>query len=161
MEIEYLDENVDEAEAARLEFEETYFETACKFKERLTQGLQSANSSVSEVNSGINLSAVKLPPLDLPLFVGDYDKWVSFYDTFVALILANNNLTNVQKFYYLQSCLKNKAAQRISSIQITDSNYKVAFDLLKERYENKRLIIHSHMRLLFEMPVVSRVMLSC
>lgn len=69
---------------------------------------------------------------------------MSFFDTFNTLIHGNSQLSNVQKFYYLQSCLKGEAAQLIQSIEIFNVNYNIAWNLLKERYENKKLIVHQN-----------------
>ena len=137
----------------RTEFEEQYFETVYRFKELLQDHLQS-NSSAGAANSAQSL--VKLPPLDLPTFSGNYDSWLGFYDTFVALIHSNNNLSNVQKFYYLQSCLKGESARVIHSLEVNDRNYEVAFKLLRERYENTKFIIQSHVKCLFEIPIVGK-----
>lgn len=83
-----------------------YFETICKFKEYLQSNNNFANLNMNEGQTSMVSNAVKLPPLDLPCFEGSYDNWTSFFDTFIALIHSNNTLSNVQKFYYLQSSLK-------------------------------------------------------
>ena len=150
-ECEYLEESSLQNE--RKEFEDTYFETICLFKEKLTVNSDQVNSN-SNVTS--NSNPAKLPSLDLPSFDGKYEKWTSFFDTFIALIHSNSNLSNVQKFYYLQSSLKGEASQAIASIQVTELNYEIAFKLLRERYENKRLIVQSHVKALFDLPQVSK-----
>lgn len=94
---------------------------------------------------------VKLPPINLPSFQGNYDSWLNFLDTYSALIHSNNSLSNVEKFYYLKSCLKGEAAGIIHSIEVTDLNYETAFKLVCERYENKKFIIQSHVKNLFEL----------
>lgn len=153
LELEYLEECT---ESDRLIFEEKYFETVCMFKELLSRDISQSNTSNIQGQISSQQIAVKLPPLDLPCFSGNYDSWLGFYDTFVALIHSNGNLSNVQKFYYLQSCLKGDAAQVIHSIEINDLNYEIAFRLLRERYENKKFIIHSHVKCLFELAVVGK-----
>lgn len=155
LELDYLDESSDESFSVRDDFENKYFATMCIFKEITTANVLSNTNPINNASNN-NSSAVKLPPLDLPFFDGKYDQWTSFFDTFSALIHSNNNLTNVQKFYYLQSCLKGEAAQAISSIAVTDLNYEIAFKLIKDRFENKRLIIQSHLKSLFDMPVVTK-----
>lgn len=159
LELEFLDEaHEPENSEQRNNFEEMYFETICLFKEKLqSRSLSDSNIVSSELSQrNVNSNVVKLPPLDLPSFEGCYDQWTNFFDSFMALIHSNTSLTNVQKFYYLQSCLKGEAAHAISSIQVTDLNYENAFKLLRERYENKRLIIQSHLRLLFELAQINK-----
>jgi len=48
------------------------------------------------------------------------------------------------------------AAQIIQSLSSTAENYEIAWNLLKERYSNKRIIIQNHVRALFELQAVSR-----
>ncbi|KAK9498852.1 hypothetical protein O3M35_003408 [Rhynocoris fuscipes] len=47
---------------------------------------------------------------------------------------------------------KGEASQILSSLEITCSNYTIAWDLLKERYDNKKLIINSHIKSIFDPP---------
>lgn len=84
------------------------------------------------------------------------DKWLQFSETFEAVINKNTSITNVQKFYYLQSSLKGEATHCIHSLQVSESNYTVAWQLLQDRYYNKRIIIHTHVRPLFEYTNVNR-----
>ncbi|XP_029170291.1 uncharacterized protein LOC114939979 [Nylanderia fulva] len=49
-----------------------------------------------------------------------------------------------------------EAAIIIQSLELTDSNYQVAWDLLKQRYDNKRAIVHTHLRALFELPNIAK-----
>lgn len=74
--------------------------------------------------------------------------------TFDRLIHSNVVLSKIQKFYYLQSCLKGEAAHVISNVEISDDNYAVAWSLLKNRYENKKVMINTHVKALFELPVL-------
>lgn len=76
------------------------------------------------------------------------------------MIHSNNSLSNVEKFYYLKSCLKGEAAGIIHSIEVTDLNYETAFKLVCERYENKKFIIQSRVKNLFELPLVGKNTLS-
>jgi len=89
---------------------------------------------------------LKLPAIKLPNFSGQYDRWISFSDMFKALIHENDSLPEIQKFYYLRSSLSGKAERLISSLPMTANNYAIAWKLLVERYENKRLIAASHIR---------------
>ena len=44
----------------------------------------------------------------------------------------------------------------LSSFATTTENYKVAWDLLKSRYDNKKFIIDSHVKALFDMQCISK-----
>lgn len=77
-------------------------------------------------------------------------------DTFHALIESNTALENIQKFYYLKSCLHGNAAQILQSLEISADNYTIAWDLLKARFENKRLLTYHHIQALFELNPIGK-----
>nr|XP_022905464.1 uncharacterized protein LOC111417425 [Onthophagus taurus] len=115
-----------------------------------------AVTSVSNISSGNVENNVKLPQIHMPTFHGNYEEWIEFRDTFVALVHDNNSLSNIQKFHYLRAALKDKASHTLSSLSASENNYQIAWDLLKERYENKRLIIQNHVASLFEIPSLQK-----
>lgn len=102
------------------------------------------------------VSSIKLPTLNIPTFCGDYESWLSFHDIFVSLIHNNNSLSTVQKFHYLKSSLRNDAESLVQSLEITNGNYTLAWEMLKERYENKKLIVRRHIQALFDIPKVEK-----
>ena len=61
---------------------------------------------------------VKLPKLELKKFDGDHSKWVSFWDSFEALVHTNESLTAIDKFNYLNSLLERSAAEAVMIIII-------------------------------------------
>jgi len=104
----------------------------------------------------ISAKALKLPRIDLPSFSRIYEEWYPFHDTFQSLIHRDNLITEIQKFHYLKSSLKGEAAEVIKSLEISSSNYKEAWQILKRRYDNKRLIIRKHIKVLFELQSVTK-----
>ncbi|GFV77543.1 protein mahjong [Trichonephila clavipes] len=104
--------------------------------------LESSNVDTSELsvkNDFANYN-VKLPPINLPEFSGQYIDWLQFKSQFVSLIHDNACLSDSQKLYYLQSALKGHAKQ----LQTVNDAYSSLFEALEGRYENKRLIVNSH-----------------
>ncbi|GFU30057.1 integrase catalytic domain-containing protein [Trichonephila clavipes] len=104
--------------------------------------LESSNVNTSELsvkNDFANYN-VKLPPINLPEFSGQYIDWLQFKSQFVSLIHDNTCLSDSQKLYYLQSALKGHAKQ----LQTVNDSYSSLFEALEGRYENKRLIVNSH-----------------
>lgn len=153
--IEFLD-NSDSQSNEREEFEQTFFNLSTKAKKLMVRDLvvnNDASASNASINSNV-ISQIKLPTLKLPEFSGGYENWLQFHDAFDRLIHSNASLSNVQKFYYLQSCLKGEAAQVIHSVEISDGNYDVAWNLLAERYENKRVTINTHVKAIFDLPII-------
>jgi hypothetical protein len=103
----------------------------------------SAQSSQSP-RSHASSSNIKLPVISLPTFEGDKCSWLHFRDTFEALIVNNTALSNVKKLHYLIASLKNEAKDLISNLQITNENSPLAWQLVTQRYNNKRLITMMH-----------------
>lgn len=71
------------------------------------------------------------------------DEWIEFSDLFSACVHKNNNLSNAQKLQYLKSACKADVLKIINSIPISDANYEIAWELLVERYSNKRDLINA------------------
>ena len=53
---------------------------------------------------------------------------------------------------YLKGLLIGDAAPYILGFKITDENYETSMNLLKDRYNNKQLIVSSHMTNLLNLP---------
>ena len=89
-------------------------------------------------------ASVKLPKLVLTKFDGDLLHWQEFWDSFETTIHNNSSLQDVDKLNYLRSQLRNEAKDVIAGLEVTNASYAVAVDLLKERYDNKQLMIDAH-----------------
>lgn len=139
-------EFLDPSEESERELENLFYDTLATAKECIHK-IKNENNLEHLGNNNANHAVVepsiRLPPLNLPHFSGNYDTYIAFRDGFMSLVHNNNNLTNVQKLHYLRSCLKNEAFQLIEAFKITD-NYSIAWDLIKKRYDNKRIIINNH-----------------
>lgn len=79
-----------------------------------------------------------------------------FRDLFESLINANEALASVQKLYYLRSALTGEAAKVVASLEITNDNYRVAWELFKNRFENKRLIVQYLIQTLFDLSPINK-----
>lgn len=153
-------------------FEDDYFYVVTKASKIVSSYEQSMNSpgagvtnSSGSANAIPNLqnlavsntvtSSARLQAISLPKFSGTYEGWLNFFEIFQALVHNNTEISTIQKFYYLQSCLTGEAVQVLQSLEICEANYQQALDLLKERYQNKRLLIHNHVRNLFDIePII-------
>ena len=106
--------------------------------------------TVQDIKSLMNTSKqtsncdIRLPAINLPTFNGNYLNWRSFEDQFSAFVDQNDSLTNAQKLCYLRSQLKGDAWNLIKSLETTEENYNIAFNLVKERFNNHRRIVYSH-----------------
>ncbi|XP_039315197.1 uncharacterized protein LOC120359860 [Solenopsis invicta] len=148
----------------RARFEEAYFQLMSLHEQRINVIEQSQiesrpSTSVSNqvVTSQHNSdSNIRLPKIQLPTFSGSYEEWYTFHDSFDKLIHANEKLSSIQKFHYLRSSLKDKAAEVIKSFDITTDNYAEAWQLLSERFDNKRRIVQTHIKAIFEIAPIHK-----
>ena len=65
----------------------------------------------------------RLPKLTLPTFNGNPLQWQTFWDSFIAAVDSNTDLSLVQKFGYLRAQLQGDAANAIGGLPLTDANY--------------------------------------
>ncbi|XP_068757290.1 uncharacterized protein [Montipora capricornis] len=95
---------------------------------------------------------VKRPKLVIKKFGGNETEYQAFWDSFDAAIHSNETLSDIEKLNYLRSFLEGPAMATIAGLALTKNNYKVAVDLLRDRYGNKQVIISSHMESLLKLP---------
>jgi len=69
---------------------------------------------------------------------------------------VNTSLNNIHKLQYLETTLVDDVNKVISSLKISDANYNVAWNLLKERYNNKRVIVQNYLRHILELSIVTK-----
>ena len=86
----------------------------------------------------------KLPKLQLRKFYGKAHKWTKFWDSFKASVDANQSLSPVLKLEYLKTQCEGAAYQAIAGLELSDSNYEVAIDILKVRFGQRQVILNSH-----------------
>ena len=71
------------------------------------------------------------------------------------MVHNNEEISSIEKFNYLFSYLEGDAARSIQGLALTNANYSVAVDLLKERFGQPQLIIAAHMDELLKLPSLS------
>lgn len=98
-------------------------------------------------------SSLKLPPCDTPPFEGGYAKWPAFRDIFWAVFGTHPELSAAQKLYHLRSKTRGEAHQIVSKFDLVDDNFQLAWEALKNRYENPRILVHQQMKQLFGIQV--------
>lgn len=154
LKLECMAEDVSTQLTERTEFESAYFKLVARAQDILAKQNEVVNSDKCSRVS--NNQLVKLPTIQLPKFNGKYDKWLEFRDTFSSLIHSNDNIDEINKFHYLRACLEGTAAVVIQSIEFSASNYSIAWNVLCERFDNTRLLIHNHVAALFNMETCSK-----
>lgn len=126
---------------------EIYIQTLTKLKSFIKE--KDPSETIGSLNS-TQMTArthqeVKLPKIAIPNFNGDLLEWISFYDAFSSLIDTNQSLPEVSKMHYLRDCLSGTAFRLIGKLPVTETNYRLAWRLLCDRFHNKRAIINAHL----------------
>lgn len=134
---------------------ESYLDYKSELKSLLSSpSVNTTNLDCSSCNAP-KMPVVRLPKISLPLFSGNYAEWSSFKDLFVSLVHNNSALDDVQRLHYLKTQLKGEAEQLIKHIPITQANYTKCWDLLQNRYNNKRFISNCVLKRLFNQRVMT------
>ena len=92
---------------------------------------QQQQISIGHLNTSKSAS-VRLPILEIPSFSGDKLKWTEFWDTFEASVHKNTSIGDIEKLNYLLSKLSGEAKHSVSWILLSNENYSVVTDLLRE-----------------------------
>ena len=95
--------------------------------------------------------AVQLPRLQLPEFHGDPHHWISFWQSFESSI-DKQNFSQIDKMKFLLNCLKGEAKNAVSDLILTNENYKIAVNTLKERFGDRTILIEALESELFSLP---------
>lgn len=131
----------------------------CALGERLTKLIDSVSLSLTPTltNSGVSSAvaqtmSIKLPLLQIPKFDGTIENWSSFYQIFHVTIDQNNELTPVEKLYYLRALLTGKAAKSIESLGSSENDYSSAIATLKEKFHYPGYICLRHWNEILKYP---------
>ena len=146
------------------EFCEHVYSILPKIDLRLEEGEHGVCKETPVTNQEINNTGntesakVKLPKIELKSFSGNYQEWQGFWDTFQSAVDGNTSFSAIEKeFTYLKSCLTSNAESAIAGLPLTADNYKVAIDILKDRFGKPQLLISNYMDALLKLPSVNSV----
>lgn len=120
-------------------------------KDPTADGSSQASTSGEETESRGKLSEISLPTFD-----GRYSDWPSFRNFFASLIVDDASLTDEERLYCLKDCLKGEAEMLLRNVSIAEANFKWAWELLTNRYENRRLLVRDQLSTLSSLPVVTK-----
>ena len=136
------------------EFRSSKVKSFLKLKEvirrKVVKKADSPNDSSISLESKERIEA-KLPKLELPKFSGDVTQWQSFLDRFNAIIDNRQDISDVNKFTYLLSLLRDEAKACVQGLQLTAGNYQTAKELLKKRFGRRETVVFGHIQKLLSM----------
>lgn len=97
----------------------------------------------------------KLPPCEIPYFIGDYPSWPTFRDIFTAVCIKNPRLSQVEKLFDLSQRTKGEPHDIVRKLPLTNENFNVAWTNLCSRYENRRVLVNIQFKALFNLPTLT------
>lgn len=151
-ELEEMDEwDENDCDFSNDEVVEIFIQTSSQLKAFTKDHSESLGLSSTHMTSRTH-QEVKLPKISIPKFNGEDIEWISFYDAFTSLIDTNMNLPDVSKMHYLRDCLGGTAFSLIGKLPVTETNYRLAWGLLCDRFHNKRAIINAHLKKFINQP---------
>ncbi|CAH2266948.1 jg10262 [Pararge aegeria aegeria] len=164
-EMELLSDDPEQLLLEREEFDTRYYSLVasartllakCSRQQRRTLSMSESSEGSERANRGALHDFVRLPKISLPIFDGDFQHWLTFRDTFISLIHDNNTIGDINKFHYLKAALKGSALIMIQNLEFTSKNYKIAWQLLSNRYDNERLLINNHINAILDFTPIQK-----
>ena len=104
-EIDFLTNNSEDQFEIRETIENTFNKLVVQVEQLITTIENNTNMDIKPMIK-TDSSNIKLPPINLPEFDGNYTHWRSFEDAFCAFVDKNETLSDVQNLCYLRSQLK-------------------------------------------------------
>lgn len=152
-------ENVDEQTEVGLAYLKKDYDTAFSLLDKVTIRILTKLEKYSQTIPPLQLPEnlvlntndkpnIKLKAMDIPVFTGDYDKWISFRNMFDSLV-HKKKYTDLEKIHYLN---EDEAERVISQYDISDESYLPAYDALVERFHNESILIDTHIVKILSQP---------
>ncbi|XP_043063811.1 uncharacterized protein LOC122319976 [Drosophila ficusphila] len=132
-----------------------YEELSVHLSELMDQATPQQSTASTTNQSAYISSGCRLPPCDTEVFEGDYLKWPTFRDLFTAVYVNNPRLTPVEKLFHLNAKTSGEAKAIVAKSPLTNEGFDSAWAALRDRFENKRLLVNSQLKLLFNLASVS------
>uniref|UniRef100_A0A6P7GRH9 Uncharacterized protein LOC114345857 n=1 Tax=Diabrotica virgifera virgifera TaxID=50390 RepID=A0A6P7GRH9_DIAVI len=129
----------------REEVELKYFNTLAGIQSKINR------SKVSSLNLPKSHS-IKLSDISIKMFTGEFSDYQSFIQLFSTLVIENPELNDLQRLIYLKSYVSGEPLELIKSLEVIDTNFPIALNTLKERYDNKARIVSNLIKRFLKIP---------
>lgn len=129
-----------------------YEETFSRYESSYNNIKKSINSKLWSVSHMEKTT----PRMDVPIFSGSYQQWISFKDLFMEAIHNNPSISKAQKMQFLKNKLRGEAEKLIQHLQISADNYSICWEILNHRYNNLKLIFSSHASVIMNLPNIQQ-----
>ncbi|XP_075157602.1 uncharacterized protein LOC142230865 [Haematobia irritans] len=131
------------------------YDTYVRIVSRISSIIHERSDPSPTLQTTVQHSNFHLPACDTESFRGDYKSWPSFRDMFSAIYIQNSSLSKVQKLFHLRKKTEGEAHDIVKKCPLTNNGFDIAWSNLKDRFENKRMLVHSQLRVLFNLNAVS------
>ncbi|XP_058465271.1 uncharacterized protein LOC131438898 [Malaya genurostris] len=91
-----------------------------------------------------------------PTFNGTLDNWYSFKCLFQSIMARYTNETDAMKILHLRNSLTGEAKDKIDQEVVNNSDYATAWKILEDAYEDKRLIMDTHIDAILECQKITK-----
>lgn len=158
---ETVESDDDDFESNFAKFETDYINTKANIVDLLdvvesAKRLQNDASVLQNQSIIVSTKNVKLPKLEPPKFSGSYSEWTDFKNEFTTMIIQETDLNDIDRFRFLRSCLNGNAKLILSKMEASKENFQSAWKALCNRYENKALILQSHIMEIMQIDTLQR-----
>lgn len=142
------------------EIEDRYYEVAALITKHTSESvhsetIRSGPGTSRSINDGNQLH-VKLPVAEIPKFDGSIENWITFKNSFIAIIDSHEGLNDTSKFIYLKSSLLGNALERVAIFHPSAENYHSAWKVLCDTYDLKNVLKTKHLSALISIPKIER-----
>lgn len=127
-----------------------------ELRNKLANWLPEVTSEINVGSAPIQSNRAKLPKVEIPVFTGELEKWVSFAQMFIANIDSDPAINDAVKLTYL----KGEPLQLIQGFEIVEANYGPAWETLRSRYDNARVTESHYSKILKDLPEARRELTS-
>lgn len=90
-----------------------------------------------------------------PKFDGTPENWYSFKSLFKSIMAKYPNETSAMKILHLRNSLEGDAKCKIDQDVVNNNDYERAWKILEDAYEDKRLILDTHIDAILDCAVIS------
>ena len=156
VDLEVNDDNIEKWVEEQVQYEQFLNEQVLILEQFIEKHSQNEDTVSVKSTSSYRDSRVKLPKLSIKPFRGCNTDWPEFFDSFSCAIHENESLSNVQKMNYLVNLLEGQASDVIKGLSLSNENYNIALQLLKDRYSDDQILISMHMNKLLSLSPVRK-----
>lgn len=112
------------------------------------------NHTQQVISGSRSVSGIRMPSIEIPKFTGDVRSFRTFDETF-NMVASRSHDSKVEKLALLRGKLGEEPLKLVGHLAITEANYDVTWDMLRERYFNMRKLKEAEIDILLDLPDIT------